>query len=167
MAILELDDFGFHVEILSALNERELNELSFSPMFVFLIDWAVKNDCIGEELKQCEVFKENYPKLLNGEVSFPDFVMDVLDGKLTETNFSKESLPFIKDYIEYDGYVEDLTKVYKTNLGAFPNDLDSSGALYNAINESRKNYEINKSNFPDLIVFSDPEELLEQQKGVS
>lgn len=166
MTILELDDFEFHADIMSALNERELDELSFSQMFVFLIDWAVKNNCLGEELKRCAVFNENYPKLLSGDISFSDFVLNVLDGKLIDSNFSSEALPFIKDYIEYDGYVDDLAKVYKTNLGILPANLKLTGSLCGAINESRKNYEINKNNFPDLIVFTDPDELLKQQKGV-
>lgn len=166
MAILELDDFEFHADIMSAINERELDKLSFSPIFVFLIAWAVKNNCLGEELKRYAAFNENYPKLLSGGISFSDFVLNVLDGKLLESSFSSEALPFIKDYIEYDGYVEDLTKVYKTNLGILPINLKLTDSLYDAINESRKNYEINKNNFPDLIVFTDPDELLKQQNGV-
>lgn len=164
MPIIELDDFEYHVDVVSALNGVQLDELAFSPIFVFLIDWAVKNNVLGEELKNCKVFNDRYPKLLEGKDTFSAFVLDVLDGKLTETNFADEVVPFIKDYIDYDGYVEDLTKVYATNIGVLPNNFENSELLYEAINVARENYLQNKVNFPDLVVFSDPEQLLKERK---
>jgi hypothetical protein len=144
MPIIELEDFEYHAAIASVINDRELSELAFSAMFVFLVNWAAKNDVLGEELKTCSVFAERYPKLLQGNESFSSFVLDVLDGKLTTSSFSDEVVQFIKDYVEYDDYVSDLTAVYSTNIGALPENFEKAEVLYKAINTSRKNYKENK-----------------------
>jgi hypothetical protein len=67
------------------------------------------------------------------------------------------------DQIGYDGYIEDLTKVYATNIGVLPNNFEKSRNFYEAISTSRKNYEKNKLNYPDLVVFSDSEQLIKER----
>ncbi len=163
MPLLELDDFDIHSELTSVLNGTEQNELAFCPMFVFLICWAAESNFLGLELKSCEVFSKYYPKLRQGEISFEKFVLDVLDGKLTESNFSDEVSEFVKDYIECEGYVVDLTRLYNTNVGDLPSDFKEFDMLCKFINMSRKNYGENKLNYPDLVVFSDPEQLKREQ----
>lgn len=165
MPILDLEDFEYHAALVSAINERELDVLVFSPIFVFLVDWAARNGVLGESLRSCGVFAERYPKLLEGKESFSSFVVDVLDGKLTESLFSGEVVQFVKDYIEYDGYVHDLTAVYSTNIGDLPWDFEKSEDLYETINASRKNYEENKRNFLELVVFTDPASLKREREA--
>jgi len=166
MIILQLDDFEYHVELSSSLNGEEANVLVFCPMFVFLVDWAFKNNLLSDSFVGSGNFILQYRKLVTGEYSFSNFVTETLEGKLFESHFKDEAKVFIKDYIEFDGFINDLTKVFSTNLGALPKSFENSEALYKAINLSRKNYEINQLNFSNLVVFSNPEELINQQKGV-
>lgn len=165
MPIIELEDFEYHAAIASAVNEREICELDFSPMFVFLVDWAARNGVLGKALRGNSVFSERYPKLLEGRDFFSSFLLEVLDGKLTESMFSEEVVQFVKDYVEYDGYVCDLRAVYLNNIGALPDSFQKADDLYKAIDTSRKNYEENRRNFPDLVVFTDPGQL-RRERGV-
>ena len=164
MILLELEDFDYAVEFAYALDNLEIDELKFCPMFVFLIDWAYKRKLLDEELTECEVFKKNYPQLLTKSISFSEFVLNVLDSKLMDSNFSHKTRKFISDYIEYDGYTEDLQNIFNIhNMWFLPEDFEKSTELYNKIDESYSNYLINKKNYPELVIFYSPEQLKKER----
>ena len=164
MILLELENFDIAAEFAEALDGIEINELVFSPMFVFIIDWAYKRGKLDDEVKECGPFIDRYPELLAGKISFSDFVLDVLDSKIIDTNFTNDIRGFISDYIEYDGYQDDLVDVFKiSNLWFLKDNFDKSEKLYKRIDKSFENYIINKENYPDLIIFYDPEQLKKEQ----
>lgn len=155
MNLLTLEDFEYHAQIASVLNGIALNELSFSPMFVFLITWAEKANHLSESVLTCSQFMESFKKLKAEQVSFEQFVINTLDGKLKESMFKDDSVNFIRDYIEFDGYVEDITNTFNTNLGVMPHNFNQFGELYSLINCSFYNYHVNKLKYPDLVIFEE------------
>ena len=164
MILLELEDFDCMAEFAEALDGIEINELVFCPMFVFIIDWAHKREKLGNEVKESIPFKDRHPKLLSGEITFSEFVLDVLDSKIIDTNFTSDIRKFISDYIEYDGYRNDLLETFKiSNLWFLKESFDNSEELYKRIDKSFENYTINKNNYPELIIFYDPNQLKKER----
>lgn len=164
MTILELEDFDIHAGILSVVNEKELGLYAFSPLFVYLIYWAEKNGFLGDKLKNDESFKSSYRALLDSKMSFSYFVQTSLMDRLEEDYFDDEVLEFVIDYIEMDGYVLDLTQYFDVNIGSLPDSLEKVKDFKEVIEKSMANYKVNKKNFPELAVFTDPDELISQQE---
>lgn len=92
---------------------------------------------------------------MDGKISFVDFVLNALDGKLLDTNFSDGMRQFVRDYVEYDGYSEDLVRSFGVNLWELPHSFDNAAKLYDAIDVSLKNYRKNKETNPELVSFAD------------
>ncbi|MDH5181970.1 MAG: hypothetical protein OEY07_20085, partial [Gammaproteobacteria bacterium] len=160
MIILELEDFDYWAD--NQVTGKD-GVLVFSPMFVFLIDWAYKFNKIDESLLKEPEFNNAYLALSKNKIKFSEFVLDILDEKLLDTYFTEEARQFICDYIEYDGYMNDLSSTFKCAMWELPHELINTNILYDKINRSLANYIKNKSNYPDLCVFTDPEELKRQQ----
>ena len=163
MSILELEDFDMHAGIVSVLNEKELGLEAFSPLFVYIVIWAAENDFLGMRLKNDKSFISSYRALLDSKISFSTFVEVSLQNKLEEDYFNSEVLEFIIDYIEIDGYMEDLTRYFRVNMGLLPESIEKAKDFKSVIDRSMENYKINKENFPELAVFTDPKELIKQQ----
>lgn len=164
MILLELEDFDCMTEFAEALDGIKINELVFSPMFVFIIDWAYKREKLDDEVKESAPFKDRYPKLLSKKITFSEFVLDVLDSKIIDTNFTSDIRKFISDYVEYDGYRNDLLETFKiSNLWFLKDNFEKTDQLYKRLDKSFENYIINKENYPELIIFYDPEQLKKER----
>ncbi|MBO9492364.1 hypothetical protein J7384_18525 [Endozoicomonas sp. G2_1] len=163
MDIIDLEEYEFHAAMLSVLNNRALSILDFSPLVVFLLDWAKTNNFLDQTYFDKYIGEDKYSKLKLGKISFSEFVLREMKGILSSKFFINEVRCFVEDYCEYSGYSEDLTEVFQTNIGNLPVTFDDIGILYNKINESRSNYLENKINFPELIIFRDPELLKKEQ----
>ena len=150
MILFELDDFDYWVEhdVVSGNGEA-----TFSPMFVFLIDWAAKRNCLDESFTSSSVMWNLYQDMVAGKVSMTEFVLDALDGKLLADYFSESVRGFISDYVEYDGYSKDLVDCFKVNMWELPHDLNESETLYRQIDRSFKNYSKNLMHNPDIVSF--------------
>ncbi|MFQ3251491.1 MAG: hypothetical protein ACI9O6_003341 [Glaciecola sp.] len=159
--IIDLNDFDFHCVVMSSLNKKDLSLLDFSPMIIYLVCWAYEYHELTEGFTNAE--SQKLALLKAGDVSFFEFTETVLEGRLESEIFKKGARSFVKDYYEYGGYIDDLTSVFSTNIANLPLNLINISGLYQAINKSRINYYINKSNFPELIVFRDPEQLKIEQ----
>lgn len=137
-----------------------VNESIFSPVIVFIIDWALSRGLLDKAIKEEQSFIEAIENLRAGKLSFVDFVFDVMDTKLPLETFSEEITQFIKDYFEYDGYFDDLLKSYEiSNLWFLPHDFSAKENFYKQIDTSLANYTENKRHHPKLILFQDPLEV--------
>ena len=148
MIIFELDDFDYWVD-----NSVADSIYVFSPMFVYLVHWASEEGYLSEEFSSCSLFQEAFVKLQRGEMQFPQFVYDILDGKFLDSYLKPELQQFVKDYFEYDGYSEDLVACFNANLWQLPMDLLGSKKMMSFINSSLINYRRNLSRNPDIINF--------------
>lgn len=148
MILLELDNFDDW-----ALVAGEKGIGAFSPLFVYLIHWAAENNKLDESFIKEAAFSDGYSKLLSGELSFTNFALDILDGKLADSYFAPEIRKFMHDYIDYDGYIDDLSNYFKLNMWELPCDLEQSRALFEIIDKSYENYEKNQKSNPDIISF--------------
>lgn len=152
MILFELDDFNYWVD--NSVTGGRGTEV-FAPMFVFLVDWAVKRGQSEEAFISDPILSKLYSDLITEKISFVEFVFDGLDGKLLDTNFAEDIRDFVRDYVEYDGYSNDLVGSLKVNLWELPNNFKYTKSLYDAIDRSLKNYKRNKVINPEIISFSD------------
>lgn len=157
MELIDLEDYEFQAAITSVLNNRIVSPIDFAPMIIFLIEWAKLNEFIDQIYFDKTIGEDKYEELKLGKVTFNEFVLEAMDGILSSSIFKTEVREFIEDYVEFDGYVHDLTNVFNTNIGDLPDSYTKMNELDKTINNSRKNYLENKINFPELVSFIEPE----------
>ena len=165
MDLIDLEDYEFHAAITSVLNSRIVSPVDFSPMIIFLVDWAKENKFIQQTYFEKIIGEDDYKKLKLGKVTFNDVVLERMDGKLSSRMFKNDIRGFVEEYVEFDGYVKDLTDVFMTNIGDLPSSFAKMEVLHKKINESRENYLKNKTNFPDLVSFIEPEQFKKEMLG--
>ncbi|MFT4807937.1 MAG: hypothetical protein ACI9LX_001260 [Paraglaciecola sp.] len=166
MDIIDLEDYEIHAAITSALNSRVISPIDFAPLIIFLIEWAKLNQFIEQSSFDQIIGEDTYKKLKLGAVTFNEFVLEVMDGVLPSNIFKTEVREFVEEYVEFDGYVKDLTDIFKTNIGDLPRDFSKMEKLNETISYSRENYLNNKTNFPELVSFVDPEKFKKMISGV-
>lgn len=149
MVLFELDDFDYWVDI-SVTGD----ELVFSPIFVFILYWALCENKLSEELLSEASFIKELTDLTDSNNSFSSFVEKELDGKICDSYFDESVRQFVSDYYEYDGYTDDLVKFFNRNLWELPQSLDKANDLNKLINTSLKNYRANLKKRPDIIDFT-------------
>lgn len=161
MAIIELDDF----DAWSDLGLVDIEDIVlFSPMLVFLIDWAESRGNLSKDLLAMELFKKKFEDMKSSEISMKEFVFDALDSKIVGSNFKDLVIStFIEDYVTLGEYQDNLMEIFQVELFKLPNNFDQSEQLYRRIDTAFSNYIENKKTFPNLSSFDDPDFLLKHK----
>lgn len=163
MVLLEMDYFEDLAEVASALEGRSFSSECFSPIYYFLLDWALSRGMLDDALVKSEHFFNLYQSAKSADISINDFVCRALDGKIVDDFFKKDYQEFFKDYILSDALIDDLKIHFNNQPWFFPDDVSVSGSTYDVFDLSYKNYCINKFNFPNLTVFYDPDVLIRER----
>ena len=151
MILFDYEDYEFWVSIGMAKNFA-----AFSPMHVFFIFWGYERDYLKEKVKNSDKFKKNHAKLVANEIDFTEFILQVFGETIASNIFKKEVRPFVEDYIDSSGYSDHLSEYYKCSIWDLPQNFDKVDTIYKIIDQSMKNYTINKKMYPKLILFDDP-----------
>ena len=150
MCLIELDEFDFWVD------EGVVNDIyKFSPIFIHIVGWAYEEGFINERFFDIKMLDERYNRLLIKDITFQEFVDEVLEGKLVEAMFKDSVREFLVDYIELSRYSKDISKYFRKSMWDFPQEPSCFKEVYSIISKSKCNYDKHKLNHPELAIFED------------
>ena len=95
MIIFEIDDFDYWSD--NSVVDGDSATI-FSPMFIFIIDWAYKNNHLDISLSNESTFNNAYKDIVDKKCNFKSFLLNTLDSKLLDTYFTINIRKFICDY---------------------------------------------------------------------